>query len=82
MATSSSTRPEQIIASVYARARELRSSGIEPKRVVMPRRYYQAVQAYRATLGELANPELDYLGKYELFGLPIFVDEGDAFYVE
>jgi hypothetical protein len=70
-------RAEEIIVEVYRMLREARARGEEPDRVIMDRETYERLQAYRARLGEAPEGKADYLGRYSLFGLEIFV-ESDA----
>lgn len=67
---------EELIADVYGRISRAREAGqATPSRIVMSVTNYRLLQSYRARLGETPDPSLDYLGKYELFGLPIFIEE-------
>ena len=61
-----------IIADVYALIRADRDSGLSPVGVVLSPDMHDVIETYRAHLGEL--PGGDYLSKYELFGLPIFIE--------
>ncbi len=84
---SGAPKAEELIAEIYgliAKKREAASlwplssdssSTTAPSRIVMSMEHYRIVQSYRARLGETPDPDLDYLGKYELFGLPVFIDD-------
>lgn len=65
----------EVIAAIHARIVAIRSEGREPDSVILPNPVYRMLQRYRAELGETEIPSLEYLGKYEIFGLPIFTDE-------
>ena len=75
-------RAEEHIISIYAQFRELRSNGDVPTRVIMSVDTYRVIQDYRSRLGELPQQEQDYLGKYELFGLPVMIDAVEGCRVE
>jgi hypothetical protein len=44
----------------------------------MPPALYQVVQRYRSLLGDVPEGLPDYLGKYDLFGVPIYTDGGET----
>lgn len=69
-------RAEEIIALVYGRIRGLREEGKEATSIVLPAPFYRLLQDYRARLGEVPGAFPDYLGKYELFGVPLYTDTG------
>jgi hypothetical protein len=75
-------RAEEIIAGIYARLREVRAAGKRPTAIVMPVTMYRTLQAYRAQLGEVRQGLPDYLGKYELFGVPIYTEGGNRIAVK
>ena len=68
-------RPEEVLASLWAQILAKRERGEEPSRVVMNMATYRRIQRYHAYLGTLPNAELDYIAKYEIFGLPIYIDD-------
>jgi hypothetical protein len=70
-------RAEEIIAAVYAQLSALREKGRRPSAIVMPPGLYRIVQGYRALLGDVPDGLPDYLGKYDLFGVPIYTDGGE-----
>lgn len=67
-------RAEEIIAEIWKQIGEIRARNGRPGRVVLSPDCYQLVQQYRAGLGDLANPALDYISRYEVFGLPVYID--------
>lgn len=64
----------EVVAFVYSLIDRARLSGQRPTGVVLPKAWHGAVQRYRAELGELPDGQRDYLGRYELFGLPVLTD--------
>ncbi|MFW5694220.1 MAG: hypothetical protein ACOCYB_03565 [Alkalispirochaeta sp.] len=69
-------RAEEIIADVYGAISRVRDSGSAVTAIVLPVPVYRTIQEYRATLGETREGLPDYLGKYDLFGIPIYTDGG------
>lgn len=69
-------RAEEIIAAVYGHISRLREQGKAPSAIVIPPGYYRILQDYRARLGDAPQGASDYLGKYELFGIPLYTDNG------
>lgn len=78
----SSPRAEEIIAEIYGSIHGLRDTGREPRAIVLPPSYYRTLQDYRATLGDVREGLSDYLGRYELFGIPIYTDGGDQIVIK
>lgn len=75
-ATTVPDRAEEIIAAVYARIAALRTDGRTPTAIVLPTAQYRTLQRYRSRLGDVPEGRVDYLGRYQLFGLPILCDGG------
>lgn len=48
----------------------------------MPMSYYHLLQEYHASLGEAPYDTFEYLSRYEIMGLPIFIDNQSDFRVE
>ena len=48
----------------------------------MPMSYYRALQEYHASLGEAPYETFEYLSRYEVMGLPIFVDNAGDLRIE
>ncbi|MDR1625894.1 MAG: hypothetical protein LBT33_05075 [Spirochaetia bacterium] len=71
-------RPEEIIAELWRQIRALRAAGKKPQSVLLSVEDYRAVQAWHAALGELPDPAQDYISKYAIFSLPVFVENGAA----
>jgi hypothetical protein len=71
-----------IIAEILRQRRELESTKRKPERIVMSMAAYRAVQDFHARLGELPNPDIDYIRKYRIFGLDIFIDNARSLTVE
>jgi len=68
-------RAEELIISIYSQIQARREAGEQSGQVVMSISTYRRIQAYRAQLGELPEGREDYLGRYELFGLSVLVDD-------
>ena len=68
-------RAEELIISIYSQIQARREAGEPCGHVVMSVATYRCIQAYRARLGELPEGREDYLGRYELFGLPVLIDD-------
>ncbi len=68
--------PRALVIEIYRQKTELMHAGESPERVVMSMESYRAIQSYHATLGELPDGAVDYIGKYQIFGLEISIDNG------
>lgn len=69
-------RPEEIIAELWRQMRDLREAGKRPAAILMSVEDYRIVQAWHAVLGELSDPARDYISKYSIFNVPVFVESG------
>lgn len=70
-------RAQQTIAVVYGLIAARRGEGTAATGVVLSPRMAEELEGYRARIGELPGGG-DYLGRHELFGLPILIDtDGD-----
>lgn len=69
---------QEIIAAIYRQISSLRENGRKPSAIVLPVSYYRAIQQFRGSLGEVPQGLPDYLGKYDLFGIPLYTDGGDT----
>ncbi len=67
-------RAEELILSIYSQMQARHEAGEPCGQVVMSVVTYRRIQDYRARLGELPEGREDYLGRYELFGLPVLID--------
>ncbi len=65
---------QEIIVTVWKRKTEMLETGKQPERLVLSSENYKKLQDYKFQLGELPNPEQDYLQKDSLFGIPVFID--------
>jgi len=65
---------QELIAAVYGRIVSLREQGKEATKIVLPPRDYQILQEYRRTMGDVPQGLPDYLGRYDLFGIPLYTD--------
>ena len=68
-------KAEEILAEVWRQIRDIRGRGGLPARIVISPEAYRLVQEYRAGLGSLENPEMDYLSRHSIFTLPVYVEK-------
>ncbi len=68
---------EEIIVAVYRELSRLRENRQEATAIVLPVSHYRVLQSYRARLGDPPPGLPDYIGKYELFGVPLYTDGGN-----
>ncbi len=71
-------RAEQIIVTIYKQRNDILEKKGSPEKVIMSLENYKKVQYYRACLGSLENDEMDYIKKYSIFGLPVFIDDDES----
>ena len=67
-------RAEEIIAEIWRQIGQIRERGGRPERVVLSPEHYALIQNYRAGLGNLENPEQDYITRHSLFNLAIYIE--------
>ena len=67
---------------MYGQIHALRQQGRVPTGIVLPHNLYQVIQEYRSGLGEVPGGLPDYLGRYDLFGLPIYTDGGETIVIK
>lgn len=75
-------RAEELIAGVWKENRERIEAGASPEKVIMSKENYDILQKYSASLGILLGDVEDYITRYSLFGLTIYIDEGCEYRVE
>ncbi len=68
----------EVIATVYGRIRELRDDGKEAVAIILPPQQYRVLQEYRRRIGDVPEGLPDYLGKYDLFGIPLYTDQRES----
>ena len=66
------TDPREILAEVYRQISSLREQGASPGKITMHQDEFRLLKWYRDFLGETEQPGADYLGEYEIFGLPVY----------
>ncbi|TVR32907.1 MAG: hypothetical protein EA404_06135 [Spirochaetaceae bacterium] len=66
--------PQAVILELWRKRQALREQGRLPQRVVLSVQNYRLLQQYHATLGELPNPDIDYITRYTVFDLPVYID--------
>ncbi|MDA3948646.1 MAG: hypothetical protein PF508_05410 [Spirochaeta sp.] len=65
---------QELIAGIYGRLCSLRDADKEATAIVLPPDSYRLLQEYRNNLGEVPAGLPDYLGRYDLFGIPLYTD--------
>lgn len=65
---------QELIAGIYGRIHALREEGKEATAIVLPPAQYKLLQRYRNGIGDVQNGLPDYLGRYDLFGIPLYTD--------
>ncbi len=75
-------RPEEVIVNIYRQKAALLQEGKTPSRVILSRAYYDMLQRYHANLGELKDAGNDYITKYTIFGIPVYLDDTYEYVVE
>ncbi|MFP4432301.1 MAG: hypothetical protein ACLFPV_13705, partial [Spirochaetaceae bacterium] len=80
--TGSAPRPEEILAEILKAKREAYEAGRSLSRIVMPISHYRALREYHAHLGEAPYETFEYLSRYEVMGLPIFIDNESDLRIE
>lgn len=78
----SGERPEEILATILKAKRDAFEAGKALSRIVMPMSYYRLLQEYHARLGEAPYDTFEYLSRYEIMGLPIFIDNESGLRIE
>jgi hypothetical protein len=78
----SGPRPEEILATILKAKRDAFDAGRSLTRIVMPMSYYRALQEYHARLGEAPYDTFEYLSRYEIMGLPIFIENESDLRIE
>ena len=69
-----SPRPEELIVSIWKQRLEV-SKHKKPEKVILSMENYRKIQDYHSRLGTLQNESMDYIKKYSIFGLPVFIDD-------
>ena len=67
---------QELIAGIYGQLCSLRDAKKEATAIVLPPDTYRLLQEYRNNLGEVPAGLPDYLGRYDLFGIPLYTDQG------
>jgi len=73
MVQAESVGPE-LLAEILKQKRALIDAGARPERVVLSMTNYRAIQLFHATLGEAPEIMPDYITRYTIFELPVFID--------
>lgn len=75
--SSTEPRAEEIIAEAFRQKTLAVREGQTVTGVVLSRANYDRIQQYHARLGELSGEVEDYIGKYTLFGMQIYIDNSE-----
>ena len=75
-------RAEELIAGVWKQNLECLHEGVTPGKVVMSKSNYELLQRYHAGLGLVRDGAEDYITRYSLFGLTIYIDNSIEYKVE
>ena len=67
-------RAEELIAAILAAKQRQVEQGAAPVRVVLSRGQYRIIQGYRSRLGDAPSAPLEYLTRYDIFGLEFCVE--------
>ena len=78
----SNMKAEEIISELWRQIRSMRDEGKKPEKVILSPDNYKTVQLWHAALGELPDPSKDYISKYSIFNLPVFIEPGVPLKVE
>jgi hypothetical protein len=70
-------RAEEIIVTIFKQRNEMVKQNCSPQKVIMSLENYKKIQDYRAGLGSLDNDEMDYIKKYSIFGLAVYIDNSE-----
>lgn len=68
-------RAEEIIALIYRKRQELVSRGRRPVKIVLSKENCDTLEDYRRRLPPFPPGVPDYITRYSLFELPIYVDD-------
>ncbi len=77
MADEQDRAAHELIAEIYGTISALREDGREATAIVLPPEHYRILQEYRRRIGSVPEGLPDYLGQYDLFGIPLYTDNGD-----
>ncbi|HUX14621.1 MAG TPA: hypothetical protein VMW87_16450 [Spirochaetia bacterium] len=67
-------RAEQLIVGILAEKKRHTEAGTIVSRVLLSPEQYRTLQEYRARLGDAPSISMEYLTRYEIFGLQICVE--------
>lgn len=72
--TGPAAEAQRLLVQLWQERQAICTSGRMPQRVVLSMHNYNVLQAYHALLGELPNPNIDYITRYTVFDLPVYID--------
>ena len=73
---------EELLSRILAAKRTILDSGATPSKAYLSRDQYQRIRTWHASLGDLAEPEVDYVGEYQIFQLEVYDDPNGSLIVE
>ena len=73
---------QRLLVRLWRERQAVRASGRMPQRIVLSMQNYKLLQSYHALLGELPNPNIDYITRYTVFDLPVYIDDSSDCTVE
>jgi len=77
-----SPRAEELLAEIWRQRLSRLEAGKAATAVVLSMENYRKIQRYHATLGELPDSEADYISRYRIFDLSVFIDNQRGCVVE
>ncbi len=69
-----SPRAEELIVTILAEKKRRTEEGAVVSRVLLSPEQYRVIQDYRARLGDAPAASIEYLTRYDIFGLEICVE--------
>lgn len=74
--------PQELLARILAAKHAVVEQGGRPTRVYLSKDQYRRIQLWHASLGDLNDPSVDYVGDYKILQLEIFDDPTGSLRVE
>lgn len=74
--------PQELLARILAAKHAIVEQGGRPTRVYLSKDQYRRIQLWHASLGDLNDPSVDYVGDYKILQLEIFDDPTGSLRVE
>ncbi|MFW6368412.1 MAG: hypothetical protein ACOCZ9_01630 [Spirochaetota bacterium] len=74
--------PQELLSRILAAKHAVLEQGGRPTRVYLSKAQYRTIQLWHASLGDLNDPSVDYVGDYEILQLEVFDDPSGSLRVE